>query len=65
MVKILCNSFFLLSFNINYTFIIALPDFPQSETEEEEEEKKEEGKGEKKDEDTASNVTKELGNVKI
>lgn len=56
----LCISCFLISFNIHYTFIIALPDFPQSDTEEEAEEGEEE-----KDEDVASKVTEELGNVKI
>ncbi|KAL6440713.1 hypothetical protein ACFW04_003284 [Cataglyphis niger] len=38
---------------------LALPDFPQSDTESEEEEEKE------KDENVASKVTEELGNVKI
>ncbi|EFN63901.1 UPF0293 protein C16orf42 [Camponotus floridanus] len=40
---------------------LALPDFPQSDTEEEEAEEGEE----EKDEDVASKITEELGNVKI
>lgn len=48
-------------FNIIIHLFLALPDFPQSDTESEEEEEEKD----KKDENAVSEVTEELDNIKV